>query len=559
MSKAAAVPVIVRLEAGRPEAVGVLVRVWTWGGIVAVLMTLSLALLVEGAPGDLDPTFGVGGKVITSFQDGDFASDLVLQPDGKLVAAGRSGNPFSGEGAEDFARARYLPDGSLDPTFGTGGKVTTDFAARDGARALVLQPDGKLVAAGFSEDINDNIDFALARYLTDGRLDASFGTGGTVTTDVGGVDGARALVLQPDGKLGAAGVSGGDFALVRYLPDGRLDPTFGMEGKVTTDFGASALVLQPDGKLVAAGGSGGDFALARYLPDGRLDVSFGTGGKVTTDFGSSEGASALVLQLDGKLVAAGTSCQVDLCDFALARYLPDGNLDPTFGTGGKVTTDLNVRDHVNALVLQPDGKLVAAGTSADPFNTEIWPPFDFALARYLPDGRLDASFGTGGTVTTDFGSDDIVHALVLQPDGKLVAAGFCGEGLFGVFCLARYEGDESPRVLDVAIDIKPGSDTNPINPKSHGVIPVAILSTDAFDATTVDPLSVRFGPKGAQEAHDQGHLEDVDQDGEPDLVLHFHTQETGITCGETSATLTGETFDGDPIQGSDSIKTVGCK
>jgi hypothetical protein len=114
-------------------------------------------------------------------------------------------------------------------------------------------------------------------------------------------------------------------------------------------------------------------------------------------------------------------------------------------------------------------------------------------------------------------------------------------------------------VTEVQIDIKPGSSPNSINPKSNGVIPVALLTTETFDVTTVDPLSVHFGPKGAKEAHNKGHIEDVNHDGEPDLVLHFKTQATGIKCGDTSASLTGETFDGNPIQGSDAIKTVGCK
>jgi hypothetical protein len=119
-------------------------------------------------------------------------------------------------------------------------------------------------------------------------------------------------------------------------------------------------------------------------------------------------------------------------------------------------------------------------------------------------------------------------------------------------------GLENPPSLSVSVDIKPRSSPNSINPKSRGVIPVAILTTDTFDATTVDPLSVEFGPNGATEAHNKGHIKDVNHDGEPDLVLHFRTQETGIQCGQTSASLTGETFDGDPIQGSDAIKTVGC-
>jgi uncharacterized delta-60 repeat protein len=174
---------------------------------------------------------------------------------------------------------------------------------------------------------------------------------------------------------------------------GALDTSFGVGGKVTTDFSgigetdrANALVVQPDGKLVAAGTAAVqpsfDFALARYNPDGTLDTSFGVGGKVTTDFagtGDTDEISALVLQLDGKLVAAGTAVVQPSFDFGLARYNPDGTLDTSFGIGGKVTTDfsgIGETDEANALVVQPDGKLVAAGTAV------VQPSFDFALARY---------------------------------------------------------------------------------------------------------------------------------------------------------------------------------
>ncbi|WP_318773950.1 Ig-like domain-containing protein, partial [Meiothermus sp.] len=220
--------------------------------------------------------------------------------------------------AETFTGAR----GELDPTFGSGGKVTTDLGSSyDEAYALVLQPDGRLVAAGRSVDAAGNDDFALVRYNPDGSLDTSFGIGGKVTTEVGSSsDEARALVLQPDGKLVAAGYSSN-----------------------------------------AAGKS--DFALVRINPNGSLDTSFGSGGKVTTAVGSSSGIAALVLQPDGKLVAAGPSSNGDY-DFALVRYNPNGTLDPTFGSGGKVITDLGSgSDEAHALVLQPDGKLVAAGYS----------------------------------------------------------------------------------------------------------------------------------------------------------------------------------------------------
>ena len=418
--------------------------------LAIVLFTLGVPDSGRAAPGDLDPTFGSGGKVTTDFGGDDQAFALALQPDGKIVAAGSS--------TQNFALARYNADGSLDATFGSGGKVTTNFGlVLTLAHALALQPDGKIVVAGES-----NVNFALARYNPDGSLDATFGTGGKVITDFGGIDRARALALQPDGKIVVAGESApftglSDFALARYNPDGSLDASFGTGGKVTTDFGgtadrADALALQPDGKIVLAGGSSSvsasvDFALARYNPDGSLDASFGTGGKVITDFGNSDAAFALALQPDGKIIVAGVSTGVSVGPgrgFALARYNPDGSLDATFGTGGKVITNFGgavAIGFAESVALQPDGKIVVTGPSFFG-NTS-----DFALARYNPDGSLDASFGTGGKVTTDFGGTaDQAHALALQPDGKLVLAGSSGPIGSQNFALARYKGDPIPTV-----------------------------------------------------------------------------------------------------------------
>ncbi|TMA94304.1 MAG: hypothetical protein E6J70_17450, partial [Deltaproteobacteria bacterium] len=319
----------------------------------------------------------------------------------------------------------------------------------DGAGALVLQPDGKLVAAGHAYNANNNT-LALVRYNADGSLDGNFGTGGKVTTAIGTASGGAALVLQPNGKLVAAGYtftgSRTQFALVRYLATGSLDTSFGTGGKVATpissiDDEVSALVLQPDGKLVAAGytdkGSNITFALVRYDADGSLDTSFGTGGKVTTPIGSiDDEAFALVLQPDGKLVAAGYTSSASNTAFALVRYNADGSLDTSFGTGGKVTTPIeSIGNQVFALVLQPDGKLVAAGYANDGSNQ------DFALVRYSPDGNLDGSFGAGGKVITPVsGTFGEVNALVLQPDGKLVAAGYSYNGSDTDFALARYLG-----------------------------------------------------------------------------------------------------------------------
>jgi uncharacterized delta-60 repeat protein len=408
--------------------------------LVAAQASVALAGPARAQAGTLDKTFGTGGKVMTDFTGGfDQANALVVQ-DGKLVAAGMANG--------DFGLVRYKPNGALDRTFGTGGKVTTDFFGNsDVANALIVQPDGKLVAAGAAFlSGGSNPDFALARYNRNGSLDKTFGNGGKVTTDFSAShDVAHALVRQPDGKLVAAGLTENaagtqlNFALARYNRNGSIDKTFGNGGKVITDFGggdeANALVVQANGKLVAAGYTDVrgtfDFALARYNRNGTLDASFGSGGKVLTDFaGNVDRASALVLQRDGKLVAAGETRTASASGFALARYNRDGSLDARFGTRGEVTT-IGL-DQAKALVLQPDGKLVAAGSG-------FGAGFDFALARYNRNGSLDKTFGNGGTVTTDFASSfDQASALVLQANGKLVAAGIAYTESDSAFALARY-------------------------------------------------------------------------------------------------------------------------
>lgn len=244
-----------------------------------------------------------------------------------------------------------------------------------------------------------------------GNLDPTFGNGGLVLTKVvGPYNVAHAIALDAGGRIVAAGTvertaTGWDFGLVRYAADGSLDPTFGFGGRVTTDFGiagredktdeAFAVAIQPDGKIVAAGGTGrcgtsnGYAALARYGSDGALDSSFGEGGLVYTDFlRECDAFNAVAVQQDGKIVAAGFTGQGGVGQdraFLVARYDADGGLDPTFGSGGSVLTDFGSArfDEARAVVLQPDGKVLAAGFSSGAREGEI------ALARYLSDGQLD--------------------------------------------------------------------------------------------------------------------------------------------------------------------------
>ena len=336
----------------------------SWGRrfVLAVLLGLSGVGLGHGAPGDLDLTFGSGGIAIT-FGPSDRANALIQQPDGKLVVAGDS----SGDGINHILLVRYHPHGSVDAAFGPGGKVTTTIGSGSRANALIQQPDSKLVVAGVSIPLTGgSSDVLLVRYLPNGQQDATFGAGGVVTTDFGASEGATALALQPDGKLVVAGASGisqsQNTILARYHPDGSLDESFGVGGKVSVNLGGvgnipnlqpsvSALLLQADGKLVVTGSwvnrvTPSNLFVARFQPDGNLDPTFGQAGAVIFFEGSggsapSSAGRAVIQQPDGRLVVAGFRQEPSSTSAGtlLVRFLPDGEPDPTFGTGGIVITE----------------------------------------------------------------------------------------------------------------------------------------------------------------------------------------------------------------------------
>ncbi len=433
--------------------------------LIAVITISGLFLLampspIEAAPGELDPTFGSGGKVITPFGTDGAALAVAVQSDGKIVAVGPSNSGTTSAPNYDFALVRYNTDGSLDSSFGTGGKVATDLGGiREVAWGVALQPDGKIVVAGESGSSITIKDFALARYNTNGTLDSSFGTGGKVITPVTSLaDVAGAVAIQSDGKIVAAGYSNSgtasavnrDFTLLRYNANGTLDNSFGVGGKVITDFGSSiddqanAMAIQSDGKIIAVGyygldsSAGADYALARYNVDGSLDTSFGTGGKVVTPVGNTyDEAYAVAIQADGKFVVAGISYNGANNDFSLVRYNTNGSLDNSFGTGGKVITAIGSGDdNASAVAIQSNGKIVVAGESNS--GTSTAPNYDFAVVRYNTDGTLDSSFGAGGKVITPISNrNDYVYAATIQADGKIIVAGSSSTN----FALVRYLGD----------------------------------------------------------------------------------------------------------------------
>lgn len=395
------------------------------GRIVAVgangqASSSDFALARYRMDGALDRSFGVRGEVRTAFpSENATATAVSIQRNGDIVVAGPTSATKSSQ--TKVVLARYRPDGRLDPTFGYKGEVTAPFVAGPIGvflRAnLALQSNGKIVLAGTSGAYPGGSRFAIARYAADGSLDSTFGNQGQVTTAFGADSVvATALALQQDGKFVVAGYS---------FTSG---PTPTLQG----------------------------FALARYDTDGSLDQTFGSGGEVTTRIGSSAAAAALAVQSNGKIIAAGSAFSdkaLQIRHFALVRYERNGILDPSFGQNGKITTAFTNDDGIQGVVTFPDGKIVAAGTTL----TRRGARFRFALARYMSDGSLDPSFGKAGKATTAFGlGDDQAHAIGVQRDGKIVVAGESyDQSTQGVkFALARYLDQticRVPRVKHMAI------------------------------------------------------------------------------------------------------------
>lgn len=380
---------------------------------LAISFFWSVPYRAQAAPGELDPEFGAGGKVISNTSKTfKFIRAVAIQHKNKIIVAGDS----SGRSGQQAFIGQYKEDGTPDSGFGVSGFVDVNFGPGV-ATAIAIQPDRKIVVAGTAGP-----DFGLARFNKDGSPDSSFGVGGLVTrVFFGAFDQAYgfALGLQRDGRIIVAGeVRKGSqyrFALARFNADGSLDPAFGGDGKVSIDLStnlsqALAVAVQPDGKIVAAGltsngDTKNDFAIVRLNIDGSLDRGFGVRGKVTTDFsGGFDYAHAVLIQPDGRIIAVGEA------DFhsALARYDSDGKLDPNFGSAGKTTGN---GSSAVAAILQEDGKIVVAGR-------------EFDLTRYNADGTLDSSFGIDGNIRVNFFPYSAMGTSVaLQKNGRIIIAG----------------------------------------------------------------------------------------------------------------------------------------
>ena len=390
------------------------------------------------ADGAFDTSFGSNGKVVTNLPNNrpDFGRGLALQSDGKLLVAGYSNRPTTGD---DFVVVRYGLNGSLDTTFNGTGIVTTDILTNreDRAAAIAVQPDGNIVVTGYTNDPSFKNDFAIARYSPNGSLDSSLNGTGKVHTDLNlnSDDVGNAVTLQSDGKILIAGDSSSDFGLARYNQNGSMDLSFGGgDGIVTTNFGTNAadsgraVTVQPGGKIIVAGRSRTELAAARYTADGTLDTTFDGDGLLVQNAGNNQlspfgGYRGMTIQLDGKIVAVGDGWRdFSANDFVVSRLSSNGAFDFTFGGGDGITsTDFFGRyDEATDVVIQADGKIVVTGRTVDSAGA-----YKVSLARYNTNGTLDPSFDGDGLVVTDLPQYDFedAQAIAMQIDGKFLVAG----------------------------------------------------------------------------------------------------------------------------------------
>lgn len=525
----------------------------------------DVALLRYNANGTIDTSFATNGKVITDVgtNTSDQATSIQVKSDGKILVAG-----FVNSFNNDFMLMQYTLLGVLDSSFGLNGKVTTDLgsSSKDTVYDFKLLGSGKILIAG-SSMITSTSDFALARYLSTGVLDDTFGTtAGKVMTDIGtgSSDVVTSSQIQTGGKIILAGYSNSningnyDFALARYYAGGYIDLTFGSQGKIITDINSNSddyitgIDIQSNGKIVVAGYTNHigayDFALARYNNTGTLDTTFGSNGKVITDINSQsmDKSSALKLQSDGKILVAGTTRTGTNHDFVVVRYTSTGVLDTTFGNNGKVITDIGSAtwDEAYSLQIQSDGKILVAGISNLSGNQ------DFTLLRYTTEGVLDTTFGANGKVITNIGANDYAYAMQIQSDGKILVAGTSYVMGSNDYILARYTtdgsvdtsfGDNGIVAVDIGVNSNDSADSLTID--DDGTI---LLSGSTSINGKYNTTIVQLTPTGALDLTFGANGKVVTDISSSFAMDHnpIHVQEDGnIVLGSTSKEFDISTFD----------------
>jgi uncharacterized delta-60 repeat protein len=426
-----------------------------------VLASLLVAVPAGASRGDLDPTFSGDGWVRTYeiygyskryFPKG--AEDVAIQPDGKILAVGELQD---GGSHWWYGVWRWLPNGDLDRSFGSRGFVANDLGMFPMPHTVALQADGKILVGGQIECPGLQLCFGIVRYNPNGSLDGTFGTSGVArATFPGSRCGCNLhdLAVQRDGRIVAVGwrFRGGDaqddmlLAIARFLPDGRLDPSFSRDGRLSFDFGygddlGSSVAVQPNGRIVVGGVASyryrteADFMVLRLRPNGTLDRTFSRDGKQSVNFAGRryDDLYGLSVQPDGRIVAAGMSAvgyRRDDPRMAVLRLSSSGRLDRRFGK--RLLRPSPHGGYAQAILVDRERGILVGGLAYDDtrLDTASW-----ALVRFLPSGALDRGFGRRGIVLSDFGTGaDWIGALAEQRDGKIVAAG----EVYGDQAIARY-------------------------------------------------------------------------------------------------------------------------
>ena len=463
--------------------------------IFSILIVFAVFNVFAQPAGALDPTFGNGGRVVTSITAGqDKAYGVAIQADGKIIVAGQSTSTLTGK---DFVVVRYNTDGSLDITFGVNGIVTTDLqtGSDDVAYSLALQADGKIVLAGFSDN-GSNKNAALVRYTNDGSLDSTFGNNGIVLTDFENSQQDEIKVVKIHQLTGNIIVGGASIisssvskpVVARYLSNGSLDTTFNNNGIrllwiTNLDyqylFSVEDLTVQSNGKISVVGWRDfpglswdSDYWACRINSDGAMDVTFSSDGVnvFNGNFNGHDRAYAMLLKPDNNILMAGGGYLSTLYyDFTVKEINANGSAG-TFSVTADWGTSLD--DIAYGLAEDNQGNFILAGSSGT-FSTKT-----FALARATSNGLLDNSFGTNGKITTTFGSNVLNECfnLAIQVDNKIVAVGYTGND----FAIARYLGDAIPELNNIQLIAPANLSTN------QNFSSIAFDWADAFGASTYE-------------------------------------------------------------------------
>lgn len=461
--------------------------------------------------GSLDYSFGDSGKAVTDLPNDAFIYAMALQSNGKIVTGGEVFNnnpPYITKNV----LIRYNSDGTIDSSFGRNGIVYHQIGKRNaGIKAIAIQDDGKIVTAGYAgnhrsdDSVNIFVKLTLLRFNRNGDIDLSFGDNGVASIEINNYDlNGYAIAIQPDGKIVAAGaadsynlhISQNVMIAMRFKTDGTLDSSFNDKGIKTISNGffmrAKSLALLYNGEMLLGGDAldslGGDtkYAIAKLTSSGKLDSVFGKNGKAITKLLNSElhTVNTMAVQKTGKIILGGGAYNNGAySDFTMIRFNANGAVDASFGTNGISVTDFGYEDEIKSLMAQPDGKIIAAGSSDDFAITD---KVYYVLARYNQNGKIDRSFGASGKVKTHFegkGRSE-ANAVLRQSNGKIIAAGYAGKvtGYQDEPVVTRYLGDgnliegNTIPVSQTKIQIFPNPATNQLQIKGLTANSLSLLS-----------------------------------------------------------------------------------